>query len=99
MHPLLWCVIGALAGWLATLAMPAAGLVNRIENMLVGVFGAFTGGEFLASFVAAADPAGGLRNSALMLAVGAAAAMLLVLAWMRKTVGPMRQHKRKKVRI
>jgi uncharacterized membrane protein YeaQ/YmgE (transglycosylase-associated protein family) len=72
----------------------AAGEV--LENVLVGVFGAFIGGDFVASQLN-----GGVINDkdfsfkSLALAVGGAVLMLLALKLMRKTVGPMRGGKSK----
>jgi uncharacterized membrane protein YeaQ/YmgE (transglycosylase-associated protein family) len=37
------------ASWLAALMMGNAGTAVMIENVLVGVFGAFIGGDFIAS--------------------------------------------------
>ncbi len=62
-----------------------------IENVLVGVFGAFMGGDFLVTFLN-----GGVVNdtdfkmSSLGIAVAGAVLMLFVLAIMRRMVGPMR---------
>lgn len=95
MNPLVWCVAGAVAGWIAGGMMPAPGLARRVENVLVGVFGAFIGGEFLASFV---DGAPGFRVSSLALAVGGAAVMLVMLALMRRAVGPLQSRKARKGR-
>ena len=92
-----WCVVGAIVGWLAGFVIPTPGLVMRIENVLVGVFGAFIGGEFLASLLAGPG-AEGLRGTSLALALVTAAAMMALLAWMRRAVGPLRPHKRKKAR-
>ena len=73
------------------------------------MFGAFIGGEFVASLFAVPLPPvvvapGGLPAPvlatpftvlALALAAGGAFIMLVLLAVMRKAVGPMRGHKRK----
>jgi uncharacterized membrane protein YeaQ/YmgE (transglycosylase-associated protein family) len=98
MNPVIWCAVGAIVGWLASVAMPVPGLVTRIETVLVGVFGAFIGGEFVAHYVGASTPTSGFTASAFLLAVGGAIALLALLGVMRKAVGPMRPHKRKKAR-
>jgi uncharacterized membrane protein YeaQ/YmgE (transglycosylase-associated protein family) len=90
--------VGAIVGWLASLVMPAQGLVTRIETIVVGVFGAFIGGEFIAHSLGASTPASGFTGAALMLAVGGAVGLEALLAVMRRAVGPMRPHKRKKAR-
>jgi hypothetical protein len=69
-----------------------------VEAVLVGVFGAFIGGEFLADMlggaVTAANPGFGF-GARIMLAAASAAALVGLLAAMRKAVGPMRGGKPK----
>jgi uncharacterized membrane protein YeaQ/YmgE (transglycosylase-associated protein family) len=93
MNPFIWCAVGAAVGWISGVFMPVNGLVNRAENMLVAVFGAFIGGEFLSTVLASGPPVTGFRVSSLALAIGASVGMLALLALMRRTVGPMRPHK------
>lgn len=65
-----------------------------IENVLVGMFGAFIGGDFVA-----AQFNGGVINDkvftfgGLALAAAGGVLMLLALALMRRVVGPMRNSK------
>lgn len=109
-NPFIWCAVGATIGWLASqLAASSGGAVGRIESILVGVFGAFVGGEFVADLLTQAVPAvAALPGAAVvpipavpfsMLALALAATgsvvMLILLAVMRKAVGPMQPHKRK----
>jgi uncharacterized membrane protein YeaQ/YmgE (transglycosylase-associated protein family) len=90
----LWCVVGAIAGALFGLVAGSRGTVARLEEVGVGVFGAFIGGEFVASMLlpAAATP-GDFRAPALGTAIGGALFMLLLLKTMRKAVGPLRNGK------
>ncbi|RZJ09682.1 MAG: hypothetical protein EOO54_22000 [Haliea sp.] len=71
-----------------------AGKTGRVEDVLVGVFGAFIGGEFVADMlrgpVATSTQGFGVK---LMLAVAGAVVMLGLLALMRRSVGPMRNSK------
>ncbi|GAB3655015.1 GlsB/YeaQ/YmgE family stress response membrane protein [Ramlibacter alkalitolerans] len=99
MNPFIWCVVGAAAGWMAGTVMRAPGLASRVENVLVAIFGAFIGGEFLAALLAGPEPATAFRTSALGLAIAGALGLLGLLAVFRKAVGPMRPHKlRRKAR-
>ena len=68
-----------------------------IENILVGVFGAFIGGDFVAAMISGAAVVNDkdFRVSSLAMAVGGAVVMLLVLRMMRGAVGPMRSSKSK----
>lgn len=88
--------MGGVIGWLAT-KMAGGGRPLLIENVLVGVFGAFVGGDFIVSSLN-----GGVVNDtdfkigSLAMAVAGAVVMLLVLKVMRKMVGPLRDSKSRK---
>ena len=73
--------------------MGTRGLVPRLEEVAVGVFGAFLGGEFLVTMVAGPAPGGAFRMAALVSALAGALVMLTVLKMMRKAVGPLRHGK------
>jgi uncharacterized membrane protein YeaQ/YmgE (transglycosylase-associated protein family) len=106
---ILWCAVGAGIGWLAGLISNRGTAMTRVEEVLVGIFGAFAGGEFLYSLmtapaVAAAPPVLGAKVveapfvfsiMAFAMGVAGAIAMLLLLTVMRKAVGPMRAGKSK----
>ena len=85
--------MGLLAGFL----MGTKGGIEVMENVLVGVFGAFIGGEFIVSMldgpVKVVDTSFHMRS--LAIAVGAGTVMLLVLKLMRRAVGPLRSSKPK----
>jgi uncharacterized membrane protein YeaQ/YmgE (transglycosylase-associated protein family) len=93
MNPFIWCAVGAITGWIASTVMPVPGLASRIETVLVGVFGAFIGGEFVSTLVGTPAPATVFRPAALGLAFGGALALLALLAVFRQAVGPLRPHK------
>ena len=71
--------------------------VNRIEEVLVGIFGAFAGGEFLLSQFAPRAPAAAADFSIVSVGLGIAGAivMLVLLRVMRGAVGPLRNSKSK----
>ena len=93
MAPYLWCAIGALLGWLASLAT-IKGFVPTVESVCVGIFGAFLGGEFLPAMVLVPQPgATGLSGAAIAMAVGGAVACLILLRLMRGAVGPLKSKK------
>ena len=68
-----------------------------IENVAVGVFGAFIGGDFVAAMISGAKVVNDkdFRISSLAMAVAGAVVMLVVLRLMRGAVGPMRAGKSK----
>lgn len=88
--------MGAAAGWLAWVMAHTGGRILLIENVLVGVFGAFIGGDFIAAqlnngVVNEKD----FRIGSLAIAVIAAVVMLLVLRLLRRVVGPLQAGKKK----
>ncbi|WP_349360569.1 GlsB/YeaQ/YmgE family stress response membrane protein [Stappia sp.] len=74
---LIWCVIGILAGWLASFVIGGGGL---IRYLLTGLIGAFVGG-FLFSLVGVNVNVGNaFVNQVIVAAVGAIVVVLLARA-------------------
>jgi uncharacterized membrane protein YeaQ/YmgE (transglycosylase-associated protein family) len=94
----IWCAIGAFAGWLLTRMSSDSSKSNTIENILIGMFGAFIGGDFVAVQISGAAVATDFHFSSLLLAIVGALVMLGLLYLMRKAVGPMRNGVSKKKR-
>ncbi len=93
-NPFIWCAVGAAIGWLFSRMASASTHTSTVENVLVGMFGAFIGGDF----VAAQFNNGVVNNtqftlSALLLSIAGAVVILLLLKLMRRIVGPMRNSK------
>lgn len=86
----IWCAVGAAIGALAGGLMGTRSHVARIEEILVGVFGAFIGGEFVAAQVIGPAAEKSFTMGALMMAVGGAVVMLGLLMLMRRAVGPLK---------
>jgi uncharacterized membrane protein YeaQ/YmgE (transglycosylase-associated protein family) len=94
--PYVWCVIGVVMGWLATVVGRQGDFIVRVESVLVGVFGAFVGGEFLASMLLQPAPKGaGLTAGPVLFAVAGALVGLLLLHIMRRAVGPLKAGKKR----
>ena len=92
----IWCAVGGAIGWVAGLMASDGGRIVMIENILVGVFGAFIGGDFLVAMVGAVAPKDtDFHMVSLAMAMGGAVTLLLVLKAMRGAVGPMRGSKSK----
>jgi uncharacterized membrane protein YeaQ/YmgE (transglycosylase-associated protein family) len=47
---LAWIIVGALAGWLASIVMKTNGKQGLLLDIVVGVFGAFVGGFLFSQF-------------------------------------------------
>jgi uncharacterized membrane protein YeaQ/YmgE (transglycosylase-associated protein family) len=86
---IIWCAIGAGLGALATMLMASSGKIQKLENLLVGVFGAFIGGEFVVDMFRSGKPDTGLSIAAIATGIAGAILMLLLLKMMRGAVGPM----------
>lgn len=70
----------------------------QIENILIGMFGAFIGGDFVAAQFNGGKVIEGFQMTSLLLAIVGAIVMLFLLQLMRKVVGPMRKSVSKKKR-
>jgi uncharacterized membrane protein YeaQ/YmgE (transglycosylase-associated protein family) len=94
----IWCAVGGLLGWAAGMMMGAGGRILLIENVLVGIFGAFIGGEFIAAMLNSGKVATEFKIGSLAIAVATAIVMLLLLRLMRRAVGPLMPGKKKVAR-
>ncbi len=87
----LWCAVGAAIGWFIGSALrKGATRTDLVESILVGIFGAFIGGEFVAAQLHGASPGVPGVALGLSLAVVGSVLMLVLLNMMRKAVGPMK---------
>lgn len=91
----IWCAVGAAIGWVLGSLLTKGTKTELIESMLVGVFGAFIGGEFVAAQIHGTRPGVPAFAMSLGLSVGCACAMLALLGLMRRVVGPMKAGKSK----
>jgi uncharacterized membrane protein YeaQ/YmgE (transglycosylase-associated protein family) len=44
---IVWIIVGALAGWIASMIMKVNGQMGALENIIAGIVGAFVGGWVL----------------------------------------------------
>jgi uncharacterized membrane protein YeaQ/YmgE (transglycosylase-associated protein family) len=93
MNVYIWCAVGATLGWIFTRMMHAPARSAQIENILIGMFGAFIGGEFIAAQLGVVAKDGSFQIGALALAIAAALVILALLKLMRSWVGPMYKSK------
>lgn len=90
----IWCAVGAVVGGIAGLFIGNTSKITRIEEVLVGVFGAFIGGEFITAMLNSGKAPTTFTMGALLNAVGGAIALIVLLTLMRRAVGPMRSRKK-----
>ncbi len=58
---LAWIIMGALAGWVASMIMKRDGSMGAIANIIVGIIGALLGG-FIVNNLLGADVDGGITG-------------------------------------
>ncbi|MES2189552.1 MAG: GlsB/YeaQ/YmgE family stress response membrane protein [Pseudomonadota bacterium] len=86
--------MGAVLGWIAGLLAKSGDRIVIIENVLVGIFGAYIGGDFVAALLShGATNDKDFSAGSLGLSVLGAIVMLLILKLLRKSVGPMKPAK------
>lgn len=87
-------MVGVLFGGVACLLSGAREKILILENLGVGVFGAYVGGDFVAGILSRGKTNDTVFSmGSLGLAVGCAIAAMLLLQLMRRAVGPMRRSK------
>jgi uncharacterized membrane protein YeaQ/YmgE (transglycosylase-associated protein family) len=73
--------------------MSNGGRTVILENVLVGIFGAFIGGDFVVAMLSSGPVPEGFRIGSLAIALATAVALLFLLKIMRGAVGPLRSSK------
>jgi uncharacterized membrane protein YeaQ/YmgE (transglycosylase-associated protein family) len=87
MNIIAWLIIGALAGWLASMVAGTNAQQGWLMNIIVGILGAFVGG-FLYSVLTGANFAAGFDLITLLVAtVGAVILLVLYKAVTGRTAG------------
>jgi uncharacterized membrane protein YeaQ/YmgE (transglycosylase-associated protein family) len=83
----LWILLGALAGWIASKIMHTDGQMGATANVVVGIIGAFLGG-FLVR-VLTGSQVGGFNVTSLVVAIIGAVILLAIV----KAVSGQRAHR------
>ncbi len=81
MSILAWIVLGALAGWIASIFMNTNEEQGALANILVGIFGAVIGGLIMGFF--GAEGVSGLNLYSLLVATGGAVVLIAVYRALR----------------
>lgn len=78
MDIIVWIIVGALAGWIASMIMKTDDSMGAFANIIVGIIGAFIGGWVL-SLLGVGTPAPGQFNIASILTAILGAVILLAI--------------------
>jgi uncharacterized membrane protein YeaQ/YmgE (transglycosylase-associated protein family) len=78
-----WIVLGALAGWLASIIMKRNDSMNWLENIIVGIVGALIGG-FLYGLLTDSDYTGGFNIGTLLIAIVGSVVLLAIYGAVRR---------------
>jgi uncharacterized membrane protein YeaQ/YmgE (transglycosylase-associated protein family) len=79
---ILWIVFGALAGWIASLIMKRDAQMGALENIIVGIVGAFIGGFIMIAF--GAGGVTGFNIWSLLVAILGALLLIFILGAIRR---------------
>ncbi len=80
---LTWIVVGAIAGWLASLVMKGSGF-GLIGNIVVGVIGALVGGYLAGTFFNMSDAISGFNFTSIVVAFLGAVIVLFIVGLFRR---------------
>lgn len=83
MSIIIWIIVGALAGWIASMIMKTDAQMGALANIVVGIIGAFLGGWIVSLFGASA-PMGELNVPSILTAILGAVVLLAILKMFRR---------------
>ena len=78
-----WIIIGALAGWIASMIMGTNRQQGLLTDIIVGIIGAFIGG-FVLDLLNIGAPNGGFNIASLLTAVLGAVILLFIMRQVRR---------------
>ena len=79
-----WIVMGALAGWIASMIMKTNEQQGALGNIVVGIVGAFLGGFIMSLISGGNDGISGFNLSTLLVAIVGAVILLAIVKAVRK---------------
>ncbi|MDG2448518.1 MAG: GlsB/YeaQ/YmgE family stress response membrane protein [Saprospiraceae bacterium] len=81
---LIWCLLGAVAGWLAGQIMKGRGF-GTIGNIVIGILGSFLGGWLAGQLGIAGAATGGFSIPSILTALGGAIVLLFLVGLVKKS--------------
>lgn len=79
-----WIVIGALAGWIASMIMKTDAQMGAVANIVVGIVGALIGGFVVRTLLGAEVDANGFSIASLLTAILGAVVLLGIIKLVRR---------------
>ncbi len=76
---IMWLVVGALAGWIASKIMKTDEQMGALANIVVGIIGALLGGWLASSLFSIEVDPNGFSVGSILVAVGGAVLFLAIL--------------------
>ncbi len=83
MSIIIWIIVGALAGWIASMIMKTDAQMGAVANIVVGILGAFIGGWVL-SLVGTPPTPGQLNIPSILTAILGAVILLFIVKLVRR---------------
>ena len=77
-----WIVLGALAGWIASMIMGRNAQMGAVANIIVGILGAIIGGLVMNSL--GSTGVTGLNLYSILVAIGGAVVLLFIVGLFRR---------------
>lgn len=81
---IVWIVVGALAGWVASMIMKTNAQMGALANIVVGIIGAFIGGWVVSLFGVDVN-SGSLTIGGVLTAILGAVILLAILKMIRRS--------------
>jgi len=82
MNIIIWIILGALAGWIASMIMGRNAQMGAIANIIVGIIGALIGGFIMNSF--GAKGVTGLNLYSILVSIVGAVILLFIVGLFRR---------------
>lgn len=84
MNILLWIIVGALAGWIASMIMKTDAQMGAVANIVVGILGAFIGGFLVNIFLGTSVDPNGFNIASILTAILGAVVLLGAIKMFRR---------------
>lgn len=84
MSLIIWIIVGAFAGWVASIIMKTDEQMGAVANIVVGIIGAFLGGWIVSLFGSSPDT-GELNIPSILTAILGAVVLLAIVKAVRRS--------------